>query len=118
MIRTLLFLPDDGRRWWLRLGSDGSASRGDGWPDAADPASPSETIAVVPGDHVALHWVDLPPVAPAQTLAAARLLAADVSAREAVFKAAAAALREHIHAGEIRLGAGTWIVRARVAEGK
>ena len=80
MIRTLLFLPDDGRRWWLRLGSDGSAKRGNGWPDAADPASPSETIAVVPGDHVALHWVDLPPLAPAQALAAARLLAADVSA--------------------------------------
>jgi general secretion pathway protein L len=87
MIRTLLFLPDDGRRWWLRLGvndgaerGEGGAQRGDGWPEPLDPATPSETIAVVPGEQVALHWIELPPLAPAQTAAAVRLLAADVSA--------------------------------------
>ena len=87
MIRTLLFLPDDGRRWWLRLGvdsgaerGDGGPQRGDGWPDALNPSIQSETIAVVPGAQVALHWVELPPLAPAQTAAAVRLLAADVSA--------------------------------------
>ena len=37
-------------------------------------------VLVVPGVDVMLHWVDLPPLAPAQALAAARLLAADVSA--------------------------------------
>jgi general secretion pathway protein L len=80
MIRTLLFLPDDGHRWWLRLAADGSTQRGDGWPEPPDPATVTETIAVVPGAPVALHWVELPPLAPAQTVAAARLLAADVGA--------------------------------------
>lgn len=80
MIRTLLFLPENRPRWWLRLGDDGSTRRGEGWPDAPDPATPCELIAVVPGDRVTLHWVDLPPLAPAQTAAAARLLATDVSA--------------------------------------
>lgn len=80
MIRTLLFLPDDGHRWWLRFAADGSTRRGDGWPEPTDPATAAETIAVVPGAPVALHWVDLPPLAPAQTVAAARLFAADVSA--------------------------------------
>ena len=37
-------------------------------------------VLVVPGVDVLLRWVDLPPLAPAQALAAARLLAADVSA--------------------------------------
>ena len=80
MIRTLLFLPENRSRWWLRLDDDGSTRRGEGWPDAPDPATPAEIIAVVPGDRVALHWVDLPPLAPAQTAAAARMLATDVSA--------------------------------------
>lgn len=37
-------------------------------------------VLIVPGVDVLLHWVDLPSLAPAQALAAARLLAADVSA--------------------------------------
>ena len=80
MIRTLLFLPDNGHRWWLQVAADGSTRRGDGWPESPDPATTAETIAVVPGAPVALHWVELPPLAPAQTVVAARLLAADVSA--------------------------------------
>jgi general secretion pathway protein L len=77
MIRTLVFV-EDGR--WLRL--DGRVTRGDDIAalPALDPALAAETIAVVPGEAVTLHWVDLPALAPAQALAAARLLAADVSA--------------------------------------
>ncbi len=63
---------------WLRLAGDVVAARGAGLPPADD--GDSATIAVLPGDAVMLHWVDLPALAPAQALAAARLLAADVSA--------------------------------------
>jgi general secretion pathway protein L len=80
MIRTLVFLDSDDRLGWLRL--DGRVTRG---ADVAtlpplDPALAAETIAVVPGEAVTLHWVELPALAPAQALAAARLMAADVSA--------------------------------------
>ncbi len=56
--------------------SDGSA--GDGLAIAeAHRAGP--VIAVLPGEAVAVHFVTLPELAPAQALAAARLLAADVA---------------------------------------
>ncbi|OYU13889.1 MAG: general secretion pathway protein GspL, partial [Alphaproteobacteria bacterium PA4] len=73
MIRQLVFL--DEAPSWLRLEGDSVVARGAGWPVADAPV-----IAVVPGEAVVLHWVELPPLAPAQALAAARLLAADVSA--------------------------------------
>ncbi|MFZ4687903.1 MAG: type II secretion system protein GspL [Polymorphobacter sp.] len=78
MIRTLVFL-DDAETPWLRL-AGGVVTRGDTL--AALPAleGPAETIAVVPGDAVVLHWVELPVLTPAQGAAAARQLAADVSA--------------------------------------
>lgn len=45
---------------------------GDGWP------APGETLVVaVPGEAVALHWLDLPDLAPAQAAAAARLMLGD-----------------------------------------
>ncbi|WP_426166451.1 type II secretion system protein GspL [Sandarakinorhabdus sp. DWP1-3-1] len=75
MIRWLAFLDGDGSHW-LRLDDDVATARGPGLPAVADGDA---LIAVVPGTAVVLHWVELPPLAPAQALAAARLLAADVS---------------------------------------
>lgn len=40
------------------------------------------------------------------------LLAAKPDSREAAIAAAADSLRAHVDAGEVRLGAGTWIVEA------
>lgn len=51
--------------------SDGRS--GAGWP-AADGAP---IVIAVPGEDVALHWLDLPDLAPAQAAAAARLALAD-----------------------------------------
>jgi general secretion pathway protein L len=69
----LVFLEAEWR--WARIAATG-VSHGTGVP-ARDT---DETVtAVVPGDAVVIHWVDLPALAPAQALAAARLLAADVS---------------------------------------
>lgn len=78
MIRTLVF-PETGD--WIRLGQRG-VTRGTGLATLRplDPALEAETIAVVPGEAVTLHWVELPALAPAQALAAARTMAADVSA--------------------------------------
>ncbi|MGI4733324.1 MAG: type II secretion system protein GspL [Janthinobacterium lividum] len=75
---TLLFLPsgDDGYRWW-RLAGGAVVARGEGLP-AADPNG--ELVAVPPADAVTLHWAQLPTRSTAQAAAAARLLAADVSA--------------------------------------
>jgi general secretion pathway protein L len=95
MIRRLVFVGEAAPLGWLRLadgpthgaitqGADtqGAVTQGADVATlpAEDPAAAVETIAVVPGEAVTLHWVDLPPLAPAQALAAARLLAADVSA--------------------------------------
>lgn len=73
MMLLVHFDPD----WhWLRIGAS-SASSGEGIPIVG---ADELVIAVAPGDAVALHWVELPNLAPAQALAAARLLASDVSA--------------------------------------
>ena len=77
MIRTIVFV-EDGR--WLRLEGPVVTARGDGWATVPAPADGAEVVAVVPGDAVVLHWVELPDLAPAQMAAAARMLAADVSA--------------------------------------
>lgn len=76
MNRLLIFLNDEGDHW-LRLVGPEVTERGAGLPV---PMTDEAIIAVVPGDAVALHWVALPPLAPAQAAAAARMLAADVSA--------------------------------------
>lgn len=78
----LVFLaPDDaGTGGWLLIEDGAVASRG---ADVADlPAGVRTVAAVVPGEEVGLHWLELPiGLAPAQAQAAARLLAADVSAQ-------------------------------------
>lgn len=82
MIRTLIFVGADSRLPWLRIAADGAMSHGAAITSLVvlDPAVAAETIAIVPGDAVVLHWTELPGLAPAQAQAAARLLAADVSA--------------------------------------
>ncbi|HEX8578819.1 MAG TPA: type II secretion system protein GspL [Allosphingosinicella sp.] len=76
----LLFLaPGGGLGGWLLLREEAVAARGEGLADL--PAAP-RIVAVVPGEEVALHWLDLPAgLAPAQAQAAARLLAAEFSAQ-------------------------------------
>ena len=78
----LLFLaPGSGAAGgWLLLRDGAVAARGAGVADL--PAGVRGVAAVVPGEEVGLHWLDLPAgLAPAQAQAAARLLAADVSAQ-------------------------------------
>lgn len=61
---------------WQRWAGDRPLAGGDGWPPApSDPAEP--LVLAVPGEAVALHWLDLPDLAPAQAAAAARLALAD-----------------------------------------
>ena len=80
MIRTAFFLESDGSMSWLRAAADGGVTQGAGMPPTLDAATVAETLAVVPGDAVVVHWTQLPALAPAQAAAAARILAADVSA--------------------------------------
>ncbi len=81
MMQTLIFPGDNADTPWMRLEAGRVAGEGDSLDSLppADPALPGEIIAVVPGDLVVLHWVELPPLAPAQAAAAARMLAADVA---------------------------------------
>ena len=65
--------PTDGPHWQRRDGTRVIA-QGQGLPPA-DPSVP--LIVTVPGEAVALHWLDLPELAPAQAAAAARLLLGD-----------------------------------------
>lgn len=76
----LLFLDERAERGWLQLDDGIVASRGTDAPPPPDEAPDRQVVAVVPATDVTLHWVDLPPLAPAQALAAARLLAVDASA--------------------------------------
>ncbi|WP_242137280.1 type II secretion system protein GspL [Sphingomonas sp. TREG-RG-20F-R18-01] len=76
----VLFLPAHDRPWrWLRIAGDGVAERGEGFPDLAADDERAH-VAVVPADAVTLHWADLPDRSVAQSVTAARLLAADASA--------------------------------------
>ena len=76
----LLFLGRDGGvDGWLRVADGAVAERGDG---VSLPAAPpgGKTVAVVPGEQVTLHWIELPSgLAPAQAQAAARMIAAETS---------------------------------------
>ena len=65
MLVTLLPAPH-----WQRLDGARVIAAGDGWPQP-DPATP--LVLAVPGEAVALHWIDLPDLAPAQAAAAARM---------------------------------------------
>jgi general secretion pathway protein L len=72
---------------WLQLRDGGIAARGpalEGLPGLVDPETrrPIYVAAIVPGETVALHWLEVPAgLAPAQAIAAARLMAAEVSAQ-------------------------------------
>lgn len=84
----LIFLDARGEfEGWLHLADGGVAARGPGLeelPDLADPATGTgrRIVAVVPGDAAAVHWLEIPAgLAPAQAAAAARLIAAEVSAQ-------------------------------------
>jgi general secretion pathway protein L len=81
--RYLLLFLDDARPGWLRLEDGVVAQRGDaGSPPPLRGEAPDRdrVVAVVPAEDVAVHWVELPALAPAQAAAAARLLAAEASA--------------------------------------
>lgn len=63
---------------WLRLRDGAVAARGNTFPPPNEEGE--RIVAVVPGEDVAIRWVDLPVLAPRQAAAAARLLAAGESA--------------------------------------
>jgi general secretion pathway protein L len=79
----LLFLgAEDGFAGWLRLEGGAVAARGRELDGLPDPAGAATLVAVVPGEQVALHWLDLPSgLAPAQAAAAARLMVGEASAQ-------------------------------------
>jgi len=72
---------------WLEVASGRVAARGralEGLPGLTDPKTGRAlaVAAVVPGEAVSLHWLEIPAgLTPAQAAAAARLIAADVSAQ-------------------------------------
>jgi general secretion pathway protein L len=84
----LIFLdPHSEFEGWLLLRGRDVAGRGtglEGLPPLVDPDSnrPIGVVAVVPGEAVTLHWLEVPAgLAPAQAAAAARLMASEVSAQ-------------------------------------
>jgi general secretion pathway protein L len=79
---ALLIFPgrEGGFDRWLRLAGGAVVARGDLVEEA--PHADAAVVGVVPGEAVALHWLELPgDLTVAQAVAAARLLAADVSAQ-------------------------------------
>ena len=72
---------------WLHVAGEAVVARGaglDGLPPLADPRTGGtlRIAAIVPGDAVAMHWLELPSgLAPPQAAAAARLIAVEVSAQ-------------------------------------
>jgi general secretion pathway protein L len=84
----LIFLAARGEfEGWLELRDGKVVRRGsglEGLPGLVDPDTGSalQVAAIVPGDTVSIHWLELQlGLAPAQAIAAARLMAADVSAQ-------------------------------------
>lgn len=80
----LLYLGAGTHAPWLRLADNQVAARGVDFEaipvEAADPDGSETVVGIVPGADVAIHWVDLPDLAGPQALAAARLMASEVSA--------------------------------------
>lgn len=75
----LLFLDEGGPARWLRLEGGTVAARGELLRETGET---SRIVAAVPGERVAVHWIEFPAgLAPAQAAAAARLLAADLAAQ-------------------------------------
>lgn len=84
--RYLLLFLDEGEApaGWMRLVDGVVVARGRDFSTITDSIREGldvdRVVLVAPGVDVVLHWVELPALAPAQARAAARLLAADVSA--------------------------------------
>ncbi|WP_380877375.1 type II secretion system protein L [Sphingomonas sp. DBB INV C78] len=78
----LLFPGDEGEPLggWLRVADGQVVARGHDVPAIGEGDADERIVAVAPGPDVAVHWVDLPDLSQAQAVAAARLLAADVTA--------------------------------------
>lgn len=73
---------DGGFDGWLHLADGAVAARGAALEGLPVLDKGGRSVAVVPGEEVAIHWLELPGnLAPAQATAAARLIAADVSAQ-------------------------------------
>ncbi len=71
---------------WLRLAGGDVVGRGrslEGLPPLVSPSgAPVRIAAIVPGEAVTLHWLEVPAgLAPAQAVAAGRLMAGEVSAQ-------------------------------------
>ena len=81
MSETLvLFLPGQDVPWrWLRIADNIVSARGEGFPALAEEREEAH-VAVVPADAVTLHWAELPDRSIAQSITAARILAAEASA--------------------------------------
>jgi general secretion pathway protein L len=79
----LLFLGgEEGVAGWLRLEDGAVTGRGPGLDGLPAVTEATRIVAAVPGEQVALHWLDLPSgLAPAQAAAAARIMAANASAQ-------------------------------------
>ncbi len=76
----LLFLPTHEIPWrWLRIAGDAVSARGEGFP-APVAGEDARHVAIAPADAVTLHWAELPDRSLAQSVAAARMLAAEASA--------------------------------------
>jgi len=75
---SLLFIWPGGDQPRLRYIGGKLVARGRAAELMSDDAQ--SIILVVPGEDVSIHWIDLPALAPAQARAAARLVAADLSA--------------------------------------
>ena len=78
--RTLVLLADPGGavERWLLLDESGVVERGGAEPL---PPPPWRAVLAVPGEQVAIHWLEMSAgLAPAQAAAAARLMLADASA--------------------------------------
>lgn len=66
---------------WIRLEAGEISARATG-PDGAEAHRAAPVVAVVPGEAVTLHWLELPAgLSPAQAAGAARLTAADLAAQ-------------------------------------
>ncbi len=76
----VLFLPAQDVPWrWLRIADNVVSARGEGFPALTEEREDAH-VAVVPADAVTLHWAELPDRSLAQSVTAARILAADASA--------------------------------------
>lgn len=97
MSQLVLFLPAHDVPWrWLRIAGQVVAGRGEGFPAIAEDER-DLPVVIAPADAVTLHWAELPDRSQAQSVAAARLLAADASAAP-IGELHVAVGREGVHA--------------------